>query len=120
MTTQTDAPWTAILPEGMVWLPQRRRIVTAMLRGDLAVPGGTGGIRAYVTVPSHHRPVIVARWDPAVLRYLADAVLTVPPGAGPLLSRLVTAFLPLLRHPATWILAAALRHGGIVVVGEES
>lgn len=122
MTARADAPWTAILPEGTVWLPLRRRVMAAVLRGELGGAAGHGrpeGIRAYLMVPSHHRPVIVARWDAGVLRYLAGAVLSVPPGAGPLLSRVLTAALPLLRHPLTWIVGAAFYRGGIVLVGED-
>ena len=116
MTSPSDAPWTALLPDGIVCLPRRRRMLAAVLHGEL---GGPGGIQAYITVPSGHRPVIVARWDPGVLRYLAGTVLSVPPGAGPLLSGLFTAGLPLLRHPPSWILAAALCRGGIVFIGAD-
>ena len=115
MTFPADAAWTALLPDGLV-LPQSRGVAAAVLRGEFGRPSG---IQAYLTVPSRHRPVIVARWDPGVLRYLADTVLSVPPGARPVISRLLTAGLPLLRHPATWILVAAVCHGGIVLVNED-
>jgi hypothetical protein len=68
-------------------------------------------------VPSRRRPLIVASCDPAVLRYLADSVLTVPPGTGPVLSLLLTAGLRLLRRRGTWVLAALLGAARVVVVG---
>jgi hypothetical protein len=59
----------------------------------------------------------VASWDRAVLRYLADSVLSVPPGAGPLVSAVLTAGLRMFRYPGSWRLAVALRAGGAVLVG---
>ena len=41
-------------------------------------------------MPSRQRPLIVASWDRAVLRYLADTVLSVPPGTGQVLSMVLT------------------------------
>ncbi|MDX6417701.1 MAG: hypothetical protein QOG28_2321, partial [Trebonia sp.] len=75
------------------------------------------GVRAYVAVPSRQRPLVVASWDPAVLRYIADTVLSVPPGAGPVLSAVLTVGLRMLRYRAPWLLAVALRAGGAVLVG---
>ena len=68
-------------------------------------------------MPSRQRPLIVASWDRAVLRYLADTVLSVPPGAGQLVSMVLTAGLRMLRYPTSWRLAAVLRAGGAVLVG---
>ena len=87
-TPASDAAWRALLPCG-----------------------------TYVAVPSRQRPLIIASWDPAVLRYLADTVLSVPPGTGPGLSLLLTAGLRLFRHPVPWILAVMLRAGDVVLVG---
>jgi hypothetical protein len=118
-----DAAWTALLPGETVWLPRppRRAGVAAGFAAAAAPwslrlrPGR--GIKAYVAVPSRERPLIVASWDPAVLRYLADAVLSVPPGSGPIVSALVTAGLRMLRYRAPWLLAVTLRAGGAVLVG---
>ncbi|MGH3169087.1 MAG: hypothetical protein ACRDN0_24795, partial [Trebonia sp.] len=52
---------------------------------------------AYIAVP-RRCPLIVASSDRAVLRYLADSVLSVPPGAGQVLSLAVTAGLRMLRY----------------------
>jgi hypothetical protein len=59
----------------------------------------------------------VASWDRAVLRYLADTVLSVPPGAGQLLSAVLTTGLRMLRYSGPWLLAVTLRAGGAVLVG---
>jgi hypothetical protein len=104
-----DPAWSALLPAGTAWVSQP---------GPWALRARPGnGVRAYIAVPSRQRPLIVASWDRAVLRYLADSVLSVPPGAGPVLSMVVTAGLRMFRHPASWLLAAALRVGGVVLVG---
>lgn len=103
-----DAAWSALLPAGAVW---RSRSAPWALRSR---PGS--GVRAYIAVPSR-RPLIVASWDRAVLRYLADSVLSVPPGAGQALSMVLTAGLRMLRYPGSWLLAVALRAGGVVLVG---
>lgn len=63
----------------------------------------------YVVVPSRRRPLIVASWDPGVLRYLAASVLSVPPGTGPVLSLLVTIGLRAFQHPGAMFLARPLR-----------
>lgn len=78
----SGAPWTAILPAG-----------------------------TYVAVPSRRRPLIIASRDPAVLRYLADSVLSVPPGTGPAGSLLLTVGLRLFRYRGPWLLATTLRVG---------
>jgi hypothetical protein len=87
VTPADDAAWAALLPAGR-----------------------------YITVP-RQRPLIVASWDRAVLRYLADAVLSVPPGAGQLVSMVVTVGLRMFRYPGSWLLAVALRLGGVVMIG---
>lgn len=118
-----DAAWTALLPGETVWLsrPPRRTGAGAGFAAAVAPwslrrrPGR--GVKAYVAVPSRQRPLIVASWDPAVLRYLADTVLSVPPGSGPVLSAVVTAGLRMLRYRAPWLLVVALRAGGAVLVG---
>jgi hypothetical protein len=61
--------------------------------------------------------LIVASWDRAVLRYIADTVLSVPPGTGPVRSAVFTVGLRMLRYRGPWLLAMALRAGGAVLVG---
>jgi hypothetical protein len=125
-TPADDAAWAALLPGGTVWLsrPPRRAEPQTTSAGFAAAaapwslrsrPGRP--VRAYVAVPSRRRPLIVASWDRAVLRYLADSVLSVPPGAGPLVSAVLTAGLRMFRYPGSWRLAVALRAGGAVLVG---
>jgi hypothetical protein len=103
-----DAAWSALLPGGTVGMS---RAAPWALRSR---PGS--GVRAYIGVP-RRRPLIVASWDRAVLRYLADAVLSVPPGAGQGRSMVLTAGLRLLRYPGSWLLAVLFRAGGAVLVG---
>ena len=118
-----DAAWAALLPGGTVWLPRPpRRTGTATGFAAAAAPWSLRlrpgrGVRAYVAVPSRQRPLVVASWDPAVLRYIADSVLSVPPGAGQALSAVLTVGLRMLRYRAPWLLAVALRAGGAVLVG---
>ena len=117
------AAWTALLPGETAWLsrPPRRTGAGAGFAAGVA-PWSLRrrprrGVKAYVAVPSRQRPLIVASWDPAVLRYLADSVLSVPPGSGPVVSAVVTAGLRMLRYRGPWLLAIALRAGGAVLVG---
>jgi hypothetical protein len=121
-----DAAWAALLPGGTVWLsrPPRRagRQVTPAGFAAAAAPWSLRPrrerrVRAYVAVPSRQHPLIVASWDRAVLRYLADTVLSVPPGAGQVISLVLTAGLRLFRHPGAWLLAVVFRVGGVVLVG---
>lgn len=118
-----DAAWTALLPGETVWLsrPPRRTSAAAGFAAAAAPwslrPRPGRGIQAYVAVPSRQRPLIVASWDPAVLRYLADSVLSVPPGCGPAVSAVLTVGLRLLRYRAPWLVAMALRAAGAVLVG---
>jgi hypothetical protein len=120
-----DAAWAALLPHGTVWLsrPPRRGGPAAGFAAASAPwslrarPRHPRGTRAYIAVPSRRRPIIVASWDPKVLRYLADTVLSVPPGTGPLLSLVLTTGLRMFRYRGSWILAAAFRVGGAVLVG---
>ena len=133
-----SAAWAAVLPGGTVWLPGHRRMAARRLCRALAGrpagtslaiaasplafrrdrgKGGPGTLRTYIAVPSRQSPVIVTSRDPAVLRYVADSVLSVPPGAGPLPSMALTAGLRLLRLPAAWILIAVLRAGRVVLLG---
>lgn len=62
----------------------------------------------YIAVPSRRRPLIVASRDPAVLRYLAASVLSVPPGTGPVPGMLVTIGLRALRCRACAFLIGPL------------
>jgi hypothetical protein len=116
--------WRALLPDGTVWQAGPRvapgRAVVArpwalLLRR--ARPGRARVARAYLPVPSPRQPVIVASWDADVLRYLADAVLSVPPATGGALSLLLTAGLRLLRHRVVWFLLAARPGGRMVFLG---
>jgi hypothetical protein len=118
-----DAAWAALLPGETVWLSRPpRRTGTAAVFAAAVAPWSLrlrprGGVRAYVAVPSRQRPLVVASWDPAVLRYIADTVLSVPPGGGQVRSAVLTAGLRMLRYRAPWLLAVALRAGGAVLVG---
>jgi hypothetical protein len=118
-----DAAWAALLPGETVWLSRPpRRTGTAAVFAAAAAPWSLPlrprrGVRAYVAVPSRQRPLVVASWDPAVLRYIADTVLSVPPGGGQVRSAVLTAGLRMLRYRAPWLLAVALRAGGAVLVG---
>ena len=120
MTVSAPA-WAALLPAETVWLSRPpRRAGTAFAAA--ASPWSLRlrprrGIRAYVAVPSRRRPLIVASWDRAVLRYLAGTVLSVPPGAGQVLSAALTVGLRLLRYRGSWLVAVTLRAGGAVLVG---
>jgi hypothetical protein len=122
-TPADNAAWAALLPGGTVWLPRPPR-------GAAAAPGFAAAaapwslrtrpgrrVQAYVAVPSRQHPLVVASWDRAVLRYLADTVLSVPPGAGQLVSAVLTVGLRLFRYPGPWLLAILLRAGGAVLVG---
>lgn len=118
-----DAAWAALLPGGTIWLSRPpRRTGTAAGFAAAAAPWSLRlrpgrGVRAYVAVPSRQRPLVVASWDPAVLRYLADTVLSVPPGSGQVVSAVLTAGLRMLRYRGSWLLAMALHAGGAVLVG---
>ena len=103
-----DVAWSALLPAGTV---STSRTAPWALRSR---PGS--GVRAYIGVP-RRRPLIVASWDRAVLQYLADSVLSVPPGGGRIRSMALTAGLRMLRYRGSWLLAVALRAGGVVLVG---
>jgi len=133
------AAWETLLPSGTTWLPGPGRFAARRLRRVLAElppgsnvaapalpwafrryregPGERGVLRAYIAVPSRQRPLLVASRDPAVLRYVADSVLSVPPGAGPLPSMVLTPGLRLLRLPVAWILAAVAGAARVVLVG---
>jgi hypothetical protein len=133
-----SAAWAALLPAGTVWLPRRRgdaarrlcRAMAGQAAGlSLAVAASPralcrtadasqkGAPRTYVAIPSQRRPMLVASQDPAVLRYVADSVLSVPPGTGPVLSMILTVALRLLRFRPAWMLAAAVRASEVVLVG---
>lgn len=119
----SGAAWSALLPGGTVWLPRPPRRAGAVAGfAATAAPWALRtrrepGVRAYVAVPARRHPLVVASWDRAVLRYLADSVLSVPPGTGQALSAVLTTGLRLLRYRAPWLLAVALRAGGAVLVG---
>jgi hypothetical protein len=128
------AAWDVLLPGGVTWLPGPGRSATRLRRALRGLPRGanvaaparpwaprcaerSGALLSYVAVRSRRRPLLVASRDPAVLRYVADAVFPVPPGAGPLRSLALTAGLRLLRHPAAWTLATAAGAAEVVLVG---
>ena len=121
-----DAAWAALLPGGTVWLPRPpRRHGSQIIAAGFAAAAAPWSLRsrperrlrAYIAVPSRRHPLIVASWDRAVLRYLADAVLSVPPGVGLGRSMVLTAGLRILRYRESWRLAVLLRAGGVVLVG---
>ena len=135
-----DSPaWAAFLPADIVWLPGPHRWAAArrLRRAMASHPKGTSvavtaspwavlraretdgrpTVRGYLAIPSSRDPLVVASQDRAALRYVATSVLSVPPGAGPLASMVLTAGLRLLRLRPTWLLAAALHAGGVVLVG---
>jgi hypothetical protein len=122
-TPADAAAWAALLPGGTVWLARPPRRAGAAAGFAAAAPPWSlrtrpgRRVRAYVAVPSRQHPLVVASWDRAVLRYLADTVLSVPPGTGQLLSAVLTVGLRLFRHPGSWRLAILLRAGGAVLVG---
>jgi hypothetical protein len=121
-TPADDAAWAALLPGGTVWLDRPPRRASAAGFAAAAAPWSLRvrrgrRVRAYVAVPSRQHPLVVASWDRAVLRYLADTVLSVPPGTGQLLSAVLTVGLRLFRRPGAWRLAILLRAGGAVLVG---
>jgi hypothetical protein len=118
-----DSPaWSALLSDDTFQLCGRghrgaRRIRWTHGRG----PQGdkvleAHGVHSYVTYP-RSRPIVVASKDAAVLRYVADSVLSVPPGAGGMRSMFITSGLRLLRLPLTWSCAAVARATGVVLVG---
>jgi hypothetical protein len=102
-----DGAWAVLLPGG-AGLPRGHWKAGARALLGLR-PADPGGPQAYVAVPSRERPMIVASCDATVLRYLANTVLSVPPGTGPVLSMLLTPGLKLFRYRLAWLLAAALR-----------
>ncbi|HJQ47127.1 MAG TPA: phosphotransferase [Amycolatopsis sp.] len=64
------------------------------------LPGG----RRFVTLPSRRRPVVIAEANPAVLRYVRTALLTVPPGSS-LPGWVFAAARHALRLPVLWRIA---------------
>jgi hypothetical protein len=104
-------------------LDEQRTIAVGPLamrrKADQRSRGRSHNLHAYVAVP-FERPTVVASTDRAVLRYVTDSVLSVPPGAGRVPSMLFTAGLRLLRRPNMWTLVAAIRAGGVVLVGRSS
>jgi hypothetical protein len=114
--------WQVILPGDITWTTSswwrwrrsrllRQRLsglhsgapVGVMRRGWLAGSAsqlrkaGLQNVRGYVALPSRRRPVLVADREPALLRYLSESLLTIPPGAGPVTSLLGSLGLWLLR-----------------------
>lgn len=140
-TAPGDSPaWSALLPDDTIWLLGRGQHGSRRLRHAVASvpPGGNwaiGGppwayrrnpladdgseahvVQSYVVYP-HETPILVAGNDAAVLRYVADSVLSVPPGAGRIPSMIFTSGLRLLRLPIMWSFAAIVRATGVVFVG---
>ena len=139
MIAERDAAaWQALVPADITWLeprwlrrgpPLRHQLsglpsgaaVGRARRGWLVGSAGAlrksgvGNVHTYLVLPSCRRPVIVADRDPALLRYISEALLTVPPGAGPVMSLVGTAGLRLLRLSGTRALALALLPGGAAI-----
>lgn len=137
-----DSPaWSALLPDDTVRLAARghggarrlRRIGISVPEGRTwtmvgapwtharNAPGGTTSnsqiVHSYVTYP-REMPVVIASKDAAVLRYVANSVLSVPPGAGRVPSMIFTSGLRMLRRPIMWTFASAVRAAGTVLVGK--
>jgi hypothetical protein len=136
-----SAAWATLLPGDTIWLSSHGQLRTRRLRRTLAAdpqsrcravieaPWSFGrtrrpddavesvALQAYVAFPSCERPILVASRDAAVLRYVADSVLSVPPGAGLVPSMVLTAGLRLLRLPTMWNFAAIVRAAGVILVG---
>jgi hypothetical protein len=137
-----DSPaWSALLPDDTVRLAGRgpggarrfRRIGVSVPEGRTWTmvgapwthgrnpPAGTTSnaqvVHSYVTYP-REMPVVIASKDAAVLRYVANSVLSVPPGAGRVPSMLFTSGLRMLRRPIMWTFASIVRAAGTVLVGK--
>ena len=138
MDAGDGAAWQALLPADPAWLPPRssvgglglRRQLSVLPAGTVAAVAGRGGplgaprrlqrrcrrrVRSYLALPSWRRPVMVADRDPVVLRYVGESLLTVPPGAGPLVSLACTVGLRLLRLRGGWALARSILPGRVTV-----
>lgn len=141
MSAPGDSPaWSALLPDDTIWLcGHGHRGARRLRRAVASVPPGrtwtiagqpfasqrnslreqgveAHGVHPYVALP-HEKPMLIASNDAAVLRYVADSVLSVPPGAGRIPSILFTTGLRLLRLPFMWSFAAVVRATDMVIVG---
>lgn len=138
----TSLAWSALLPEDTAWPPLPARPWSRRAReladtaaasdGWLAVPvppwrsgqvtriAAPGSVRAYVAFPSRERAILIASKDAAVLRYVAGAILSPPPGAGRAASVAMTVGLRLLRWPVAWTIAAAFRAASLVLIGRRA
>jgi len=72
--------------------------------------------RTYIAFPSREQPLLVTSHDPAVLRYLTDAVLSAPPGVGGLSGLVMTLGRRFLRRRSVWLLAALCGTARVVSV----
>ena len=143
---EPSTAWAAVLPPGTSWLPRQRAgrrrhmgIQSGVTGPTAAAPGeplaqavppwslagssgsvpaaaGTAGLRSYVAVGSQQAPILISSRDPAVLRYVAGSVLSVPPGAGTAASLIATAGLAALRFRLAWNVLALARQARLVVV----
>jgi hypothetical protein len=132
------AAWQAMMPADVAWLrPRSRRDGQGLHHQLSSLPSGAlagvarggwlGGsarilrragvrdIHTYAALPSCRRPVVVADREPALLQYVSESLLTVPPGAGPLASIVFTVGLRLLRLPGSGALARAVLPGRTAV-----
>jgi hypothetical protein len=120
----TADTWAILLPPDTTWVgrgqpeledleakPLRRAVVTSpwALRRR-----GKG--RTYIAFPSREQPLLVTSHDPAVLRYLTDAVLSAPPGVGGLSGLVMTLGRRFLRRRSVWLLAALCGTARVVSV----
>jgi hypothetical protein len=137
----SDSPaWSALLPDDSIWLfDPRHQGARRFRRAVASVPPGrtwtiarppfasrrspyreqgsqAHDVHTYVAYP-YEKPMLIATKDAAVLRYVADSVLSVPPGAGRIPSIMFTTGMRLLRMPLTWSIAAVVRATDMVVVG---
>jgi hypothetical protein len=139
MIAEVDAAaWQALVATDITWLGRHSRRRGQPRRHELmGLPSGTvvgtarrgwlvgsarrmrkmglRDVHAYVALPSCRRPVIVADRDPAVLRYISESLLTVPPGGGPVTALAGTIGLRLLRLPGGGAVARALLPGGAAI-----
>jgi hypothetical protein len=97
------AAWSAVLPTQTSWVAEA---APWWLRArGIGRPTG-GHVTRYVAIPSARSPLLVAAYDRDVLRHVADTVLSVPPGSGPLARAVLTGGRRLMRLRLAWRLAA--------------
>ena len=131
--------WQAFLPEDVVWCDRPRSRSAARLLGRelsalptgatvaLASSGWRPGAanllrrahvvnrRAYLALPSLGQPLVVSPRSTSDLRFVSNALLTVPPGRSGFSSLLFTVGVRISRWPGVWRLGRILFRGQVVV-----